>query len=45
MTDVNNEIMRLNELGNIAAICWQNIPSHFPFVELGALFQKPVGEK
>ena len=39
--DIQNEMMGLNDLGNIAAICLQNIPSHFPFVELGALVIMP----
>ena len=32
--EIRNGIMGLNEMGNAAAICWQNISSHFPFVEL-----------
>lgn len=39
--EVKNKIMGLNELGNMAAICWQNIPSHFPFTELGAWVVMP----
>jgi len=33
--------MGLNEMGKAVAICWQNIPSHFPFTELGAWIVMP----
>jgi len=39
--EIRNGIMGLNEMGNAAAICWQNIPSHFPFTELGAWVVMP----
>ena len=39
--EIKNGIMGLNEIGNVAAICWQQIPSHFPFVELGAWVVMP----
>jgi len=39
--EIRNGIMGLNGIGNMAAICWQNIPSHFPFVELGAWVVMP----
>ncbi len=32
---IRNGVMGLNEIGNMTAIYWQNIPLHFPFVELG----------
>jgi putative transposase len=38
---IKNGIMGLNELGNAAAICWREIPSHFKFVELGAWVVMP----
>jgi len=37
---VNGE-MRLNEAGEIARRCWQDIPHHFPFVELDAFVVMP----
>ena len=27
--------MQLSEIGQIADVCWQAIPNHFPFVKLG----------
>ena len=39
--EIRNGIMGLNELGNSAAIYWQEIPLHFPFVELGAWVMMP----
>ncbi|WGK70022.1 hypothetical protein P0082_03950 [Candidatus Haliotispira prima] len=32
---INNGIMELSGIGHIANSCWREIPSHFPFVELG----------
>jgi REP element-mobilizing transposase RayT len=37
---VNGE-MRLNEYGEIARRCWEDIPDHFPFVELDAFVVMP----
>jgi putative transposase len=37
---VNGE-MRLNEAGEIAQRCWENIPHHFPLVELDAFMIMP----
>lgn len=37
---VNGE-MRLNEAGEIAQRCWENIPHHFPLVELDAFVIMP----
>lgn len=34
--EVVDGVMKLNEFGKIADECWQAIPEHFPFVELGA---------
>ena len=31
---VVEEQMQLNEIGNIVAQCWEDIPKHFPNVEL-----------
>lgn len=33
--------MQLSEIGKIAEQCWQEIPGHFPFVELGAFVIMP----
>ena len=33
--------MRLNEAGEIARRCWEEIPRHFPFVELDAFVVMP----
>jgi len=33
--------MRLNEAGEIARRCWEDIPHHFPFVELDAFVIMP----
>jgi putative transposase len=37
---VNGE-MRLNEAGEIARRCWQDIPDHFPLIELDAFVLMP----
>lgn len=31
---IKNEVMILNNIGEIAEFCWQKIPNHFPFVKL-----------
>ncbi|MDQ3019174.1 MAG: transposase [Bacteroidota bacterium] len=33
--EIENEVMYLNELGLIAHNCWEEIPEHFKYVELG----------
>lgn len=32
--NIENGIMILSEIGKIVQECWQNIPAHFPFVQL-----------
>jgi len=39
--EIKNENMTLNDLGKIADECWQAIPKHFPFVELGTYVVMP----
>lgn len=39
--EIRDQKMNLNELGKWAEICWQDIPNHFPFVELGAFVVMP----
>ena len=34
--EISNGVMVLSVMGHIANSCWYEIPSHFPFVELGA---------
>ena len=36
-----NKEMQLNQLGKIADECWQEIPNHFPNIELGAYVIMP----
>ena len=33
--DISEGEMRLNSVGEIAAVCWYQIPRHFPGIELG----------
>jgi hypothetical protein len=34
--------MRLNEYGLIVTACWQDLPNHYPFVELDAFVVMPT---
>jgi hypothetical protein len=34
--EIANCEMKLSKIGNFAKLCWQQIPNHFPFVQLGA---------
>jgi hypothetical protein len=38
---ITNDEMHLNDFGCIALICWEEIPAHFPHVELGAFVVMP----
>jgi putative transposase len=38
---IESGIMQLSDLGNIAQKCWQEIPNHFPFVELSEFVVMP----
>lgn len=38
---IQNGLMCLNEMGQIAHQCWLDIPAHFPFVQLGAFVIMP----
>jgi REP element-mobilizing transposase RayT len=39
--EIENQTMQLSEIGRCAVTCWQEIPNHFPFVELGAFVVMP----
>ena len=39
--DVVNDEMRLNDAGEIARRCWEDVPHHFPLVELDAFIIMP----
>ncbi len=39
--DVKNDEMLLNEIGEIAKTCWEEIPQHFPYVVLDAFVIMP----
>jgi putative transposase len=39
--EIANGEMRLNDAGEIARRCWEDIPHHFPFVELDAFVIMP----
>lgn len=39
--EIENKEMVLNNLGKISNECWQEIPEHFPFVELGSYVIMP----
>ena len=39
--DVQNDVMILNQYGQIANSCWLEIPSHFPQIELDAFVIMP----
>ena len=39
--DVVDKEMQLNEIGKIVAQCWEEIPNHFPNVELDAFVAMP----
>ncbi len=38
---ITNGIMNLSDIGMVAHKCWMDIPTHFPFVELGAFVVMP----
>lgn len=38
---VTDQKMELNEIGKLAEQCWQEIPSHFSFIELGSFVIMP----
>jgi putative transposase len=39
--EVQGEVVHLNEIGKIAARCWEEIPKHFPNAELDAFVVMP----
>ena len=39
--DITNGEMRLNDFGRLAKAAWEEIPSHFPDIELGTLVAMP----
>jgi putative transposase len=39
--EITNDIMELNEIGNIAENFWVEIPQHYPFIELGNYIVMP----
>lgn len=39
--EISNQQMNLSEIGEIADLCWKEIPNHFPFVELGEFVVMP----
>lgn len=39
--EISSKKMHLSEIGKIADTCWQDIPNHFPFVQLGEFIVMP----
>src|SRR5438067_10158847 len=39
--EIVNDVMRMNEFGRVAGACWNEIPRHFPKVELDAFVVMP----
>ncbi len=39
--DITNGEMRLNDFGRLAKAAWEEIPLHFPDIELGTLVAMP----
>ena len=39
--DINNGEMRRNELGEVVVACWNDLPNHYPHVELDAFVVMP----
>jgi putative transposase len=38
---IENDTMKLSDLGKVAVLCWKCIPDHFPFVRLGPWIVMP----